>query len=391
VARATDTSQPPPPTAGREMRPTHWRRGLLLTVLTVGALLGVARAALPSAVLWYVNRTINQDPLYDGLVEDVDIHLWRGAYSIHEVRLNKVTGNVPVPFFEAQRVDLAIQWDALFQGKVVGRIRFDRPELNFVDGPDESQSQTGAGAPWLDMIRDLFPFRINRATIRDGTIRFHAFHKDPPVELYLSDVQAAIDNLTNIHDDIAPLVATVRAEALAMDHAKVEYVMKLDPAAYRPTVELAVRLRGLDVTKTNDLARAYGAFDFEGGWMDLVVELNILQGQIQGYVKPMFRDLKVLSLTEDVKDENALFLFWEALVGALAEVFENQPRDQFATKIPLRGDVGATRWSLLELVGNVLRNAFIRAYLPRLEGAAPDVEGLEFEPASILEPSELGP
>ena len=46
---------------------------------------------------------------------------------------------------------------------MVGKIRIDQPELNFVDGDDSSQDQTGVGGPWLDILRDLFPFRINQA------------------------------------------------------------------------------------------------------------------------------------------------------------------------------------------------------------------------------------
>ena len=49
-------------------------------------------------------------------------------------------------------------------------------------------------------------------------------------------------------------------EALVLDHARLDYEMKFDPFSYRPTFQMATRLIGLDVTKTNDLARAYGKF-----------------------------------------------------------------------------------------------------------------------------------
>jgi hypothetical protein len=63
-----------------------------------------------------VNRTIDQSPLYDGEIGDIDVHLWRGAYAIRDIRLDKTTGSVPVPLFACRRVDLAIQWDALLAG-----------------------------------------------------------------------------------------------------------------------------------------------------------------------------------------------------------------------------------------------------------------------------------
>src|SRR5690348_883662 len=124
-------------------------RFFVIAAIVLLVLLIPARLAMPSVLRWYVNRTINKSVLYAGEIGDIDVHLWRGAYTIKDIRINKVTGNVPVPLFDAKRVDLAIQWDALRNRKIVGRIRMEQPELNFVDSGDESTSQTGTGGPWL--------------------------------------------------------------------------------------------------------------------------------------------------------------------------------------------------------------------------------------------------
>jgi hypothetical protein len=211
------------------------------------------------------------------------------------------------------------------------------------------------------------------------------------VDVYLTDVQASVDNLTNIRDETKPLVSTVQATAIAMDHAKLEYKMTLDPFSYRPTFHMAMRLMGLDVTRINDLAKAYGKFDFEHGWFDLVVEADAQEGQMEGYVKPLFRELKIFSLSEDIKDENVLRVFWQALVGAATSIFKNHPRDQFGTLIPFTGDLSQkTSTDILATIGNVLRNAFVRAYLPRLEDGGELVEGLQFAPPELSDPISAG-
>ena len=378
----------------RRKRKRNWRR-VGFGALVIALVLVAARAALEPVVEWYVNRTIDQHPLYEGEIGDVNIHLWRGAYSIHDIRLNKVTGNVPVPLFAAKQVDLRVQWEAILNGKVVGQIQMVQPELNFVDGESDSDDQTGgggtgAGGPWLEIVQDLFPFRINSLVINDGSIHFRAFGTDPPVDLYMSKLHATVENLTNIHDDVASLVATIKADALVMDHAKFTCEIKLDPASYRPTFQVAARLVGLDVTKVNDLARAYGQFDFEKGLFDLVVEVESTEGRLEGYVKPMFRNLAVLSFKRDVAEDNILEVFWEALVGVTTEVLENQPRNQFATRIPLSGDMSSPNFDILTVIGNVLRNAFIRAYLPRLEGEVEGIDGLRFGPGELTDPISVG-
>ncbi len=366
-------------------------RWLGITVAALIVVLGIGRAMMPWLVRDYVNRTLDRNPLYEGKIGDVSIHLWRGAYSIDEVRINKTTGNVPVPFFAAKRVDFAIQWKALFHRKVVGQVVMEEPELNFVDAPSEGEDQSGAGAPWLQIIKDLFPFRINSAVIRNGSIHFRAFQTKEPVDIYLSQVEATIDNLGNIRDELKPLVATVQVTALMMDQGKFEYKMTLDPFAYRPTFHMGMRLLGLDVTKINDLAVSYGRFDFERGWFDLVVEADAKEGQMTGYAKPLFRNLKVFTLSEDIKDENVLELFWQALVGGLTSLLKNQSRDQFGTLIPFSGDLSqATSTDILATIGNILRNAFVRAYLPRLEGGGEMVDGMTFGAPELSDPISAG-
>lgn len=361
---------------------------VLLVLLVVGA---VGRAIMPWAVRRYVNRTLDRSVLYSGKIGPVEIHLIRGAYSIRDVQISKTTGDIPVPFFSARRVDFALQWDALVHRKIVGRVLIQEPELNFVDGPTAGESQTGAGGDWLQIIRDLFPFRINRALVENGSVHFRSYKEKTPVDVYLSQFNASIDNLTNIRNQTTPLVSTVQATAMMMDEAKFEYKMTLDPFAYRPTFHMAMRLLGLDVTKLNTLALAYGDFDFKRGWFDLVVQANANEGQLSGYVKPLFRDLKIFSLKQDLKEDTVLQFFWQALLGATTTVFKNQPRNQFGTLIPFASATsGATTTDILATIGNVLRNAFIRAYLPRLQSGQQGVDGLQFEPPEVSSPVASG-
>jgi len=368
------------------MKKRHGWRIVGIVLVVIVALFGVARLILPSQLRKYVNRTLDRNQLYEGRIGDVQVHLLRGAYSIHDVKISQRTGNVPVPLLAARQIDFAVQWNALVHGRIVGQFVMKEPELNFVASSDQNEAQTGAGAPWLQVIRDLFPFKINSAIIQEGSVHFRAFKSDKPVDVYLSHFNANIDNLSNIRDETNPLVTKVQASAIAMDHAKFDYKMTLDPFSYRPTFHMAMRLLGLDVTKLNDLALTYGKFDFKRGWFDLVIEADSKEGQVTGYVKPLFRNLKIFSLKEDISEDNVLQFFWTALMGGLTTVLKNFPRDQFGTLIPFTADAsGGTSTDILATIGNILRNAFVRAYLPRLETTEAEDQGLTFEAPSFTE------
>lgn len=372
--------------SGRGGKRRHLKRwlGIMLLVVLLGA--GIFRACLPYVVRNYVNRTLDRNLLYEGRIGAVEIHLVRGAYSIQDVRISQRTGNVPVPLLTARRIDFSVQWDALMHGRVVGRFTMVEPELNFVASSSENEAQTGSGGPWLQMIQQLFPFTINSAVIQNGSVHFRAYQSQKPVDVYLSQLNGSIDDLSNIRNETTPLIAKVQATARVMDQARLDLKMTLDPFSYEPTFHLALRLLGLDVTKLNDLALTFGKFDFKRGWFDLVVEADAKEGQFNGYVKPLFRNLQVFSLKQDLKEDNPLQFFWQALIGGLTTGLKNVPRDQFGTLIPFTGNVsGSTRTEILPTIGNILRNAFVRAYLPRLETDSSQDPDFQFQPPEFSE------
>lgn len=338
-------------------------------MVAAGGLLVLAalRAALPGWVKEFVNRTLDQGAEYTGDVGDIEVHLWRGAYAINDVRITKRRHAVAVPFFRCPRIEFSVDWRSLRHGTVRGTVRMESPELNFVAGATSADTQTGGQEPWLSIIKDLYPFELDRAEVVDGRVHFHAFHTRPKVDVALSEVNATLDNLSNIQQRSDAKPATLHAEAAAMESGHVQLDMTLDPDAHRPTFDMAARLLDLDVTRLNTLALAYGDFDFSQGRFDLVVEATAQDGQLEGYAKPLFRGLRVVDL-RDFRDDDPLQLLWEALVGVAGAVFRNQSRDQFGTRFSFAGTVDEPRTSVLQVVGNVLYNAFVRAYLPQVEG-----------------------
>lgn len=70
---------------------------------------------------------------------------------------------------------------------------------------------------------------------------------------------------------------------------------------------------------------------------------------------------------EKDQKESALGVFWEAVVGTVTTLFKNQPKDRLATKVPIAGSYGETDFGTWTAISTLLRNAFIRALLPKLD------------------------
>lgn len=334
---------------------------LILVVIVLLCL----RAYLPTLVRDYVNRKLDELPEYDGQIGDVDLHLWRGAYSIQDVNILKTSGKVPVPFFSAQDVDFSVQWGALFEGKIVAEIEVFKSKLNFVSGPTAAQSQTSIDSEWLQVVKDLFPLRINRFELSESEIHYKDFHSEPKIDVMLNQLLLEGTNLNNSRHSVEGNEGKIKANAKVEGTAPLEVKTKLDPSAKEPAFSLDLSLRELPVSKLNDFLRAYAAIDAESGVIGIDAEIATSNKKFKGYVKPIIKDLKILSLKND--SDNPLILVWETFVGVWNEIFENQRHEQIAAEIPFSGTFDKPEAGIWSTLGSVLHNAFIEALKPGAE------------------------
>jgi hypothetical protein len=334
--------------------------------LALVALLVAIRAALPIAVQRYVNRTLDRIPEYDGRIGDVDLHLWRGAYEIEDVSLVKTTGQVPVPLFASPKVDLSVEWGQLWKGRFVGEVALDRPEINFAAAPTPDGQQGAVDSSWIDRVTELFPLKLDKVRVHGGRIRYHDFYSDPKVHLELADVEAVATNLTNRPTPDLALPAGVEATGRLEGGGVLKLQANLAPLADEPTFTLDSSFEGVPLPALNDLLKAYANVDAEKGTFSAYIEVAARDGAFEGYVKPLLKDVEFAKWREN---ESLGRRLWENIVQLAAKVLENPEAERVATRIPLRGRFDKPQPDLWATVGGLLRNAFIEALRPGIEGS----------------------
>jgi Domain of Unknown Function (DUF748) len=342
--------------------------------LGITAILVVVRALLPLALQRYVNRTLDAIPGYSGHIGDVDLNLWRGAYEIEDVALVKTTGRVPVPLFSSPKVDLSVEWGQLWKGRLVGEIDLDEPEINFVSAPTPEGQQGLVDASWIDHVKDLFPLKLNRVRVHRGTVHYRDFHSSPKVDLELNDVEGVATNLTNRPTPDVELPAAVHVTALPPGGGSFLLDGKLAPLADDPTFSIDTTVERVALPALNDFLKAYANIDAEGGTFSAYAELAAKEGSFQGYVKPLLKDIQV---AKSRKDEGLERKLWESIVQLAAKVLENPEKERVATRIPLGGRFDQPQPDLWATIGGLLRNAFIQALMPGIDGSigAPNESG----------------
>lgn len=358
---------------------TFWHRFSLVTrifILTLIALLVIGRLVMPAAVKHYVNRKLQQLPGYGGSIGDVDIHLYRGAYSIHDVDIFKKTNSVPIPFVKAERVDFSVQWKELRNRALVAEVELDRAQLNFAKGERKEEDQTHIDRSWVDVVQDLFPFKINRFEIRDSQVHYVDLGRKPPIDVAVTNLYILCRNITNSRNLTNELPTPFEVTGTSIGGGELRVNGAANPFTKSPRFDVDARMEGVDLTALNDFLRAYAKFDVKRGRLDFYTEMAAADGKFKGYVKPLVEELDIVDLSDDAK--RPLKLFWESFVAGMMKIFKNQPRDRFAAKVPLEGDIDKPNTGIVETLASVLGNAFVRALSPRvdesidLESAKPD-------------------
>ena len=64
-----------------------------------------------------------------------------------------------------------------------------------------------------------------------------------------------------------------------------------------------------------------------------------------------------------------------ALVGGVAKLLENRPRAEVATKTDISGSLASPTTNTLQIIFNLIRNAFIKSILPGFEKEVSNPKG----------------
>ena len=343
------------------------RKSYVLVFVGIVVLVAIAlRLALPHFAADYVNRQLHAMASYEGSVQDVDIHLWRGAYSVHGIRIIKKGGARPIPFFQADHVDFSVEWRSLLHGRLVAEGVFVAPDLNLVQAEDKQKSQLGTEVDWVQKIKAMSPFKFNSIRVRDGRVTFTAPGIETKDALTAEHVDGELLNLTNVVAQGNEAFATFNATARVLGNAPITVDGRLDPWAAQPTFDVRTQLNGVQLPRVNPWLDKYIKAEAERGEFELYLEAAAADGRFKGYAKPFMRDVEI---KRSDPAEGPVKKLWENIVDFAAEVLKNKDTGDVAARIPFSGTVKNPKAGVFETMLSVLHNAFVSAFSRSLENS----------------------
>lgn len=324
--------------------------------------------ALEPIALRQVNKALANMEGYRGEVEKINIHLYRGAYQIDSLRIiseKQEKKNEEDYFFTSKRIEIALEWKALFRGRLVGDVELQQPVLNFIS--DGKEVDDGEEVDFVKVLNDMVPFQINSFRINKGEIHYIDEFSDPQIDIFMKDLDVLATNLGNINQENEELPSTVSLSGSTIGGGIFQGTIDMNVLKQNPDFDAQLELDQMDLTALNEFTKAYANFTFEEGELYVSTEIAMDEGVFKGYVKPLFENIQIV----DLQNEETSFWrkAWEGLVGAAFDIFKNPATKRSATKVPFEGDTNNTDVKVLPTIFNVLKNTFIEAFEKDLDNS----------------------
>ncbi len=157
--------------------------------------------------------------------------------------------------------------------------------------------------------------------------------------------------------------AGINLEGRFMGNGKLTSRVVIRPRDPLPDFDLKVKILNTKLTSMNNVLRAHANADVKEGSFAFFSELTVQKGKVTGYIRPFFKNVDVYDPEQD-KYKGFLQQVYEGLLESLADLFKNVPREQVATEATITGPLSDPRASTWEILVNLVKNAFFRAFVP---------------------------
>ena len=269
-----------------EKKRSYFKKKRFIIPLAFLILIFAFRLYLPFFLKNHLNKTLNNISGYYGEVVDVDVFIFRGAYTIKGLRLNKNTTKSQKPLLSIPKTDISIEWKTLFKTKLVSDVVLTNPEVAF--SLKENETNGISVNDWPKIFKELIMIDINRLEVKQGKLTFLEGYEQPNIFFEINDIALYTDNLSNVVEKKRLLNSPIRASGFTPSNAKVSLEGYMNFSKKIPDMDLFFTVGNTETSNLNNFTNHYTGLEFKQGNFSVKSEITVINENIKGYVKPIF-------------------------------------------------------------------------------------------------------
>jgi hypothetical protein len=263
-----------------------------------------------------------------------------------------------------------------FQSVRLERVVVDGAHVEYVHRPSGTRTERRTAATAARKGKEVtdrpdVALAVDRVELRNLTVGYANQTRQPPYRVFLTGANLDLTGLTNKSGE-EPARAELRGQFMGSGAARA--TMTFRPGQKGGDLDLKVAIEETEMARMNDLLRSYGKIDVSRGQFSVYAEIGVKDGAIDGYVKPLFKNIEVASAPAD-EDKSFGQKLKETIVEGAAKILRNRPRKEVATVADISGRLDNPDTSIMQIVVKLIQNAFFDAILPgfdRESGVASD-------------------
>jgi hypothetical protein len=253
-------------------------------------------------------------------------------------------------------------------------LTIDGPRADFVHAAETAPKERKMAREVAGKAKELsneptVTTEIRSFRVVNGELGFVNQAADPQYRLFISDTNFRLNNFSNQFVK-GPAEFSLLGKFMGSGQTFITGTFR--PEKKGPDFDLNIVIENTRMKPMSDLFRAYGNFAVEQGLFSFYSELKVEEDRINGYVKPLFEDMKVT----DKRTENEKGIFQRLYVGilkGLTELLEN-PDETVATEAEISGPIEDPRASTWQIIQRLVQNAFFKSILPGFSDSVPIYE-----------------
>lgn len=201
--------------------------------------------------------------------------------------------------------------------------------------------------------------KMDLLLISDSEFGFINLRSNHKYRLFMSKSSLRLENFTN---QLSTGVEKINLSGEFMGSGKTSLNMVIRPETHGPNFDLKARIENTDLPSLNNLLLSYGKFDVAKGTFSLYMDIHVKNNQINGYIKPFFKNMKVYDRRKDA-DKSLFRKLYEMLVGGVSSILKN-PQNTLATKAKISGKLEKPTVNTWQVLVKIFQNAFFHMILP---------------------------
>lgn len=182
----------------------------------------------------------------------------------------------------------------------------------------------------------------------------------PPYRLFMSDMSLELDHLSNqdLHGS-----SGFQARGSFMGSGTTALSGGIRSSASPVDLDARLQLEDARLTDLNDFLRAHLGLEVAGGSFSVFTEFKVKGGRVEGYFKPLFKDLKFY---DRARDQHKPFIKRTELhlLQALAVLLKNRSTREVATVTRISGSTSDPKVGEWEAIRKLIGNGLAKAILP---------------------------